>query len=356
MHGKITADILRKAFDTADAVLSTSERTDTRMVRIAPDNGNLTITSGLPFIGTVSRLEAEVEGNDSVVVPASPIAQTLRLINKTDELEFESHEKYFELRDDAISFRIRVPVASVDISEGDPMPDETITVSAKDFKELLSDLYIIAPKNNPRVNLNGIRIVVEDGTLTAVATDARILGKGTVEAEGTKTGAVTIQGFAEKAIRTLSDDGNLSVAFDNKFVWLSDRTTTLWMNAGEGNYPDWKRVIPQGYTNKAESGTKEVTKAVKASMSMAGLSKKVTISVTDNGLGFSGASGDESIARNVDGTVNGDEITMSFQGSLLVNTMKMLGKEGFTFSYKSDNAPGVFTNDKGLTIVLMPMR
>ena len=125
---------------------------------------------------------------------------------------------------------------------------------------LLKPLYIhalaahIAPKNDVRHYLNGVRVEVRDGLVFYIATDGRMLAALKHEARPEEDGIeFTIpRADAIKIKRKKNKPFTVANRHEDTHTW---RLPDLAQSFGtiEGQYPDWRKVLPSGYEDDAKA-------------------------------------------------------------------------------------------------------
>ena len=362
MKGKITADRLRKALDTAMGVLSTTGRDDNRIVRLAMKaDDTITVTSCLPFIGSVSTIPGSVEVPGETSIVAEPISEALHIIPKDAEIDIEKNGNRLVFSIEKMNLTMSLTCPAYPIETPPAIPGSSVVVDAKAMKELIEDCLVIAPKNNVRAALNGVRIEAENGKLTGVATDGRIMIFRDVDATGGDLPKATIPANMEKALKALSSSDTLTYSTDGKWVWVKDGDTVINALAAENKFPAWRNVVPRNYTDSISPKSEKMQKAVKLAMDTTEAKRKGNSKIlldisNEKGITISGSAEEGSSKATAEGAVNGPDIQIYFQGTLLLSVLKILGKETVKIEYSSATMPAVFHDEIGTTVVLMPMQ
>lgn len=161
-------------------------------------------------------------------------------------------------------------------------------VKLPEFKEALSQVIFAASFNELRQEISGVMFSFSKQKLTLAATDSYRLAEKTVncslatenislddESEEDKENAVilplrTIQEILR--ILNLNDDvlnendeiNDVYLYFDENQILLSNNNTEVVSKLIEGQYPDYKQIIPQGFKTNIIVDKSELQKAVKA--------------------------------------------------------------------------------------------
>ena len=117
-----------------------------------------------------------------------------------------------------------------------------------DFTNHLKKIAFASSPDDSRHNLNGIRFEMEPGTntLTMVATDGHRLAISTIPSLLPITKGFTLpRKAAEELIRLVKpEDSNLNIDISDKTLTVSTTHSTIQMRLLDGDYPNWKKVIP----------------------------------------------------------------------------------------------------------------
>jgi len=124
----------------------------------------------------------------------------------------------------------------------------------KDFIDMVSKTLFAVSDDETRYFMNGIFLEKKDDTLIMVATDGRRLAyiarKIPVRLENLK--GVILPPKILTIVRKLSSgEGSLSLALTDKNVFIRMNTKHLSSNLIDGQFPDYRRVIPEVQKHKA---------------------------------------------------------------------------------------------------------
>jgi DNA polymerase-3 subunit beta len=218
-----------------------------------------------------------------------------------------------------------------------------------------------------RYSLNGVFLEQgEGGRVRMVATDGHRLAFDERElgSIGLSKGIILPRkGLAElkKVLESGGEDGIVAIGFRENMVLVAKNKVELFMRLIDGDFPDYRKVIPQGNPNvaKMEHGdllqalrrvsilSSERYKGIKMDFSTA----KISLSANNPDLG-------EAI-EEIDTEYKGKPISIGFNARYLLDVLGVLDSEGeIHIELKDELSPSIVrkVGDDGYLYVLMPMR
>ena len=160
--------------------------------------------------------------------------------------------------DSLYKVHIRAGYASFNISaepadDYPELPDvdsgRAIAVPQSALKELISGTIFAVSENTGRPIHTGVKFEIEDDTVSAIAVDGFRLARRTYHCEEptgrTLSFVVPAQGLKELE-KILSEDGDVHFTLGNKHILYQLENATLICRLLEGDFLDWRRVVPTG--------------------------------------------------------------------------------------------------------------
>jgi len=217
-----------------------------------------------------------------------------------------------------------------------------------------------------KFNLTGIFIKFDNGKLNFASTDGHRLSVISKSldfdlGEKFKNGFI----LPKKGITELNkiiDDRKKLIKIgvtDNLFNYV-DENTTFVMRMIDGDFPDYKRVIPQKTNNYSTIDVKKFTDVLKrVSVLSNEKTKGVKINISNDKLIVSSSNPDFGDAKEeMDVIYKGDDITIGFNARYIIDILNVIDEEKINFYIKDNISPGMivpFNNEDYLSVV-MPMR
>ncbi len=254
MKFSVEKDQLLRALTIAQGIISSRTNLPILANVLIRSNGKkeITLTSTDLDIGVKVSIPADVSAEGGISVNSRKLFDFVREM-ETDTLEFVVKRNYHvHLSSGAVSARFYgIPeeefpaLPSVKASASLEMPADVL-------KNLLQLTLFSASKDTIRYELNGVLFELEPGRIRAVASDGKRLSLAEVEFDHDITHSVILPLKAgQELMRFLSDADVVSAVFGDNMVGFSWNGVELVSRVIEGEYPQYRRVIPEEKEEKA---------------------------------------------------------------------------------------------------------
>lgn len=227
-------------------------------------------------------------------------------------------------------------------------------------------IFAVSP-DETRYNLSGCYIEAAGaGMARMVATDGHRLSLIEREVPGFSMEGGTIiprKGLME--LRKLLDqdgDSEVHLSIDTQLAWLKRGATELSMRLVEGEFPDYKGVVPRESKYQVKVNRNSFQAAIKrAAIFSNERYHGVKLSLEPGTMTVSSASPEMGEAsESIDAEFKGEALSVGFNASYLLNALAVIADDSEVEVGISDEvSPGVLTTpltDSGYKYVVMPMR
>jgi len=200
---------------------------------------------------------------------------------------------------------------------------EGVTLDAAALAAALHQVVGAASRDDARPILTGVLLAAESGGLRLVATDSyrlalrdlpgtSLLGEGQhvlVPARALGELARVLSGAATATVRLGSDDASFEVG--------ATRVTTRLI---EGEFPNYRQLIPSNYPNRLLVGREPLLDAVRRVKLLAREATPIRLALRPDGLELTAVTQDVGQAREeVDAKYEGAELTVAFNPEFLID-------------------------------------
>lgn len=354
-------------------------------ILIEAQTDSLTFMSSDLELSIKSTVPALVEEPGRTVVPGKLFCDIVKsLPDAAVHVTYVEGESEATVSCDSSTFSVRT-LAAADFP-GFPTvePSETIKIDFEVFSSMVRKVSRVVSKDESRAILTGVLIEADDGALRMVATDSYRLAltetpfeSGVQVSRDDKT--------AEEAGESASSDDKaaFSVVIDGRFLSdvaglsVADQELTIGVSANqilitcdnmtfinrriEGNYPNYRQLMPDSYETRATFPVESLNSAVKRASLMSSsnaplrfrLSPEVnlaTITVNSQDIG--------SVQENIDCSIEGSEVEIAFNSTYVADGLSTIKDEEVHFDVQSPLKPGIFrsiSSDDYLYLI-MPVR
>jgi len=311
-------------------------------------------------------VEAKVTKGGATTLPVKKLFGIARELNGL-EIELEVDEKNVcSLRCGPSFYKIH----GLGADEFPPLPkfkeDKKAGLPQETLKNMLRKTSFAISTDEARYVLNGIFLSLKDHKVTIVATDGRRLALADEEVDISEKcqGEFIIPAKAVNELnRLLHEKGEVELKYsDNQAAFtLKDEngfTVLIVTKLIEGNYPNYRQVIPSEAKERVPLPREEFLHALRrAEIMTSEKANSVKLAFGKNNLAITANSPEvgeakESMAVNY----KGQEIAIAFNPKYLIDPLNALSEEEVYMELIDELSPGVLKINGPFLYVVMPMR
>lgn len=335
-------------------------------VLVKAEGSRLDLTATDLDVSVGCSVEAEVKKPGSTTIPVKKFFGIVRELG-SQELELSTDDKQVtSLSAGASFYKIRGLAAEEFPPIAQSKDDRKVVLPQEKIRSMMRKTSFAISTDESRYVLNGIYVSMKENKLTMVATDGRRLALVDEEVDILESvgGEHIIPAKAINELnRLLTDAGNIELRFGENQALMKlkpekgpeVRITTKLI---EGNYPNYRQVIPSETKERVTLSREELLHALKrAEIMTSDKANSVKLAFTKNNLAITANSPDvgearESIAINY----KGSDVTVAFNPGYLIEPLNALTDEEVYLELIDDLSPGVLKINGPFLYVVMPMR
>ncbi len=337
-------------------------------VRLTASEGKLQVAATDLEISLLGEADASVKTPGTVTVNGKVLYEIARELSadtvsfqlgKGNRLEIESGHTRFKIN--GISADEFPNIAGVTLKN-------RVAVDAQKLFEMFEKTAFCVSADETRFNINGVYVEVVPGKdkqlIRFVATVGQRLAMIDRRAEGHKVDEQVI--IPKKAIQEIkkaleNNDGAAFVDINEGFFSLESGRTTLGVRLVDGQFPDYRQVIPLETTTVLDIEKEELLAAVKrVSLLTTDKSRTVKFKAVTGALVISSSSPEYGEAvESVQVKQTGPDLAIGFSAKYVLDLLNaMTRSETVTMRLSGELGPGVFqgSEDDLYTCIVMPMR
>jgi len=325
-------------------------------ILIATDEGRLRLSATNLEMGITCWIGAKVEEEGSTTVPARTFTDLV------STLPADHVEMTYNVRTQSLNVQCgasKTDLKCIDSQEFPPMPvtdtEQNLQINISEFKEMIQQVVFAASADEARPILTGVLFTAEDDTLTLVAADGFRLSvrkaslpspvsepiKAVIPARALSELA-RIAGDEDETVSLIKPPGRGQVIFRMENVELVSQLI-------EGNFPDYKQIIPQTHQTHVVLANAAFLKACKQAEIFAregSLIARIKITpgseIQPGTVEISGQSEETGSNRNVvDATIEGPEILIAFNVRYLREVLDVISTPNVSLETNTPTSPGV---------------
>lgn len=311
-------------------------------------------------------VEAQVKKEGGTTLPVKKLFGIVRELNGL-ELEVEVDDRNAcAIRAGGSFFKIM----GLAVEEFPPLAkfseEKKVVLTQGKVKGMLRRTSFAVSTDETRHVLNGIFVSLKDHKVTMVATDGRRMALTDEEAEvsAESQGEFIVPTKAVNELnRLLTEDGELEIQFTENQAAFTLRDgkgapILLITKLVDGNYPNYRQVIPSQSTERVALIREELLQALRrAEIMTSEKSNSVKLAFSKNNLCITANTPDvgearESLAINY----KGKDIAIAFNPTYLMDPLKALADDEVYLELSDELSPGVLKIKGPFLYVIMPMR
>jgi DNA polymerase-3 subunit beta len=324
-------------------------------------NGKLVIATTDLDTGIRVTIEGEVEKSGATTLPARRLFSIIRELPAA-ELTLEVDAKHSATIKSGQSFFRILGLPEEDFPSF-PKSDgaKLFKIQQGALKDMLKRTAYAISADESRYVLNGVLLSFKENKLTMVATDGRRLALVEHEMEFPKSSEADVV-LPTKAVqelqRILGNDEPLQIFLAENQISFDLGKTYLTSKLIEGNYPNYKQVVPAEAKERIILERELFLNAVRrVALLSSEKSNSVKLTFSKNNLDITANTPEvgeakESIAVNY----KGKDFTIAFNPEYLMDPLRNLDADEVFFDFIDELSPGVIKYNKPFLYVIMPMR
>ena len=269
-------------------------------------------------------------------------------------------------------------------------PDEELSLPFETFSQLVKRVAKVVSKDESRAILTGILIEREGDVLRMVATDSYRLAmtEAQVQGQGTDDGArnggsshpdpssshsphdiasdsfsVVIGGAFLNDVAGLPAAGEMvTIGVAENQIIVRCGNTTFINRRIEGQYPNYRQLLPNDHATRAKFTVTSLTSAVKRASLMSSSSAPIRISLAPDPVNLAVVTVNSadlgSVRENIDCPIEGEEMEIAFNSAYVSDGLAVMKDQEMYFDVQSPLKPGIFRtiDSNDFLYLIMPVR
>ena len=325
------------------------------------DEEGLWITTTDLEVGIRCRVEARVEKTGSTTLPARKLVSIIRELPSSEIILEVDAKNAASIRCGASFFKIfGLPKEEFPAFPAFEEP-KSLKIRQSELKDGLRKTSYAISSDEARYVLNGILFSLKDNKLLLVATDGRRLALFDSDLEFPEsherdfilpTKAVT------ELQRLLNEDGEVEISSSENLVSFELNGARLVSKLVEGNYPNYRQVIPGEAKERIALEREAFHNCVRrVSILSSDKTSSVRLNFTKNNLDITANTPEVGEAKeSMSINYKGRDISIAFNPEFLMDPLRNLPNDEVFLELIDEMSPGVIKIQTPFLYVIMPMR
>ena len=344
---------------------------DENGIVLSGSDSDISIETLIPVSEENNQIEIHTQGG--IVLPARFFSEIVKkLADEKITIEVKDH-----FQTNITSAKASFTINGLDVHNYPNFPvidsNEVITLPTALFKQVIQHTVIATSTQESRPILTGVNMTIQDGKLTAVATDShrlsqRVISIAAPDSQLEKTYNVIIPGKSLVELsRIVENQATIEMMITENQVLFKAENVYFYSRLLEGYYPDTNRLIPASSSTQIVLNAYDLLQATdRASLlSHEGKNNVVKLSIDANKVELSGNSPEvgnveESLAYE---SASGDPLIISFNPDYMKDALRTFGQQDVQVNFTSAVRPFTVVpadreddNDNSFIQLITPVR
>jgi len=312
-------------------------------------------------VGVRGSFEANVDKTGATTLPARRLFTIIRELPSSEISVEVDGKNAASIRSGQSFFKI----LGLPEEEFPPLPKfedaKMVTMRQKDLHDGLRKTAYAISTDETRYVLNGVLFSFKENKLTLVATDGRRLAMLDIELEFPRSHEADII-VPTKAVtelqRLLKDDGEVKISVGSGQIAFDLNNTLLVSKLIEGNYPNYKQVIPSEAKERVTLERETFLNSLRrVSLLASDKSNSIKLNFSKNNIEITANTPEVGEAReSLPVAYKGRDFSIAFNPEFLMAPLRNLTEDEVFFDLIDEMSPGVLKIQTPFLYVLMPMR
>ncbi len=332
-------------------------------VLLKTETGGLRLTATDLELGVSCLVGGKVEEKGEITIPARLLTDYINQLPK-ERVALSVEGK--ELQVSCETSRAQIKGISADEFPLIPKVESAfeVTIPASEFKLAIQQVAFAAAHDESRPELTGVLVNFSEKACTLASTDSFRLAEKTISCKnsaGARQVIIPSKTLIELA-RILEDEGNVAVRLSENQALFTYQDVELISRLLEGQYPEYKDIIPAELITRAEVAREDFINAVRA----AGIFSKSGAQDVRLGLDASkkaillkaDASQVGGHTQEIPGKIEGPKDEVVFNFRYLLEGLQAIPSDQIIFETGGSSSPGKLSSskDKNYLYILMPIK
>lgn len=332
-------------------------------VLLEAKENHLIIRSTNLDIGIEATIPAKVEQDGVVAIPGGLLLQYLSNIGGDENIAVEIVNKNILLT----SAKSEATIKTIPHEDFPTIPKietgKSCKISAHSLVQGLKSVWYSASISSMKPELSSVYLFPKDNNLMFVATDSFRLAEKKIdvkEIEAFESVLVPFKNVSE-VIRIFDNHvGDIEIIFDDGQVAFVQEGIYLVSRIVDGNFPDYKQIIPKENTTEVIVLKQDLIQALKLSNIFSDKFNQVHMTIRPDDKVFEIASKNVDKGENknnVESTLRGESIEISFNHKYLGDAFSSINSDNLILMFNGANRPMVMrgVNDQSFMYLVMPL-
>ena len=355
--------------DLSDAVLKVSKALGVKKtnpvlegIYLKAYGDTLTLTATDTDLTIEKNIRADVLMEGETVVTGKYFSEFVKKLEK-EQVELSFLDKQLKIKYSDSESEMQVFSADEFPKTDKNLGENYFVINQNDFKNLINMTVFACSQDDSRPILKGVLFELSEDKVTAVALDGfrmSVCKKQVKETSGEFKAIIPSRTLLEIARLLEKDDEDIKVVLQKNSLMVSAEGTTLISRLLEGEFINYKQIIPSEFITNARINNKTLLTSVERASILARTDRLsiVKFDIKENSLEVTAKSEIGNVNEIIPINMEGKDVVIAFNSKYIAEFLKIVDDDFINMYLNSSIAPCVikpFDGDNYLYLVL-PVR
>lgn len=355
---------LRKAISSVEKI--TTKQTSLPILKnilLEARDGRIVISATNLEIGIISEIGAKIEREGKIAVPTRVFSEFINSLPGSEKIIIELENNSLKVKSG--SFEAKINCLG---SESFPIipqrkDDYHLKVNKDIFNSVINRVASAASVNDMRIEFNGVNLKVSGNKLCFASTNSFRLAEYILTVDGERIMKnkdlyqsidnnqfiIPVETVREisKSINIGGDDNYIEIALENNQIFFKIGDIRIISRLINGNFPDYKQIIPTNFNTEIVLNRNDLLKAVKSVSVFVGSDKEITLNIKNEDDLIEIKSNGSELGENkveVYANISGEKYKIIVNYQYLLDGLNSFNSDEITVSLESGFSPIVIRN------------
>lgn len=333
----------------------------------ADEKSKIKISSTNLEVAVEKKLSGKVVDKGSIVIPFSAFNSIVRNLN-SDKINLIKKDNKVEIKADNYE-------ATVNCEDPEEFPviptlknkSRSIEINGKVLDHALNQVITATKFSEIRPEINGVYLKKDKQNLTLAGTDSfrlleKVLNKDNIDSSLDDLEVIVPLDTVKILMKNINKDSDVEIFSDPNQILFETDDLSIISRLVDGEYPDYKSVIPKETKKDIEVNREELINAINATKVFSGKANDIIFSLGDKNKILEVSSADNKLGESnhrVPIKIKGNkgEFSISFNWKYVLDGLKVFNSKKITLGVNNPDKPVLIKGDEPSTsYVVMPIR
>jgi len=332
-------------------------------VLIEADKSGLKLSTTNLEVGITSSIRGKTAEPGKITIPARLLSDYVNLL-PNERIDFVAKDNELQISGQKSQTKIK----GLSAEEFPVIPQvekgEVFKVKARDFKNAVSAVSFAVAYDESRPEISGVYTILQKDQAILVATDSyRLAEKQVGLAEASKKEEkviVPVRTYQELSRILEEENEELTIAINESQIQFTVKENQLVSRVIDGQYPDYRQIIPGEQKTKIKAEVNELSKAIKtASLFCKSGINDINLQFSDGAIKIFTANSQVGESQTkIDAKIEGEPNQIVFNYRYLLDGLANLNSEEVEIAIIDNGNPGVLrpVGEQNYLYIIMPIK